>query len=147
MKKIFFLSLMAFTLTANAQGQQAYKPIDPMAFNPGIFSPVPMGTTQYAVAYIKEAPALSSIYPLKMVAYVQMLTATGQLVEVPLSGRLMNTPGDWNGYFIANRDTGKPVTYPKIVPMVIQVTGAITTDGRQLLDQNNEPIPETKIFF
>lgn len=136
---------MAVTFTANAQ--QAPKPIDPMAFNPGIFTPVPMGNMQRGLAYIKEAPANSGWFPLPMVAYVQMVTATGMLVEVPVSGLLVSVPGDWNGFFIANRDTGVPVRYPKIIPMAIEVRGMIGTDGRQLLDANGNPIPVTKIYF
>ncbi len=148
MKKIFFLSVivtLAITFTTNAQ--QAPKPMDPMVFNPGIFSPIPMGTTQRGIAYIKEAPVLSGVWPTPMVAYVQMLTPTGILVEVPISGLLVNTPPDWTGYFIMNRDTQVPVKYPKIVPVSIEVRGAIATDGRQLLDAKGNPIAVTKVFF
>jgi hypothetical protein len=153
MKKILFFLSMLFSTTVFAQpcntcpvqGQTAPAAIDPMAFNPGIFTPVTVGTYSTGNAYIKEAPALT-LMPIMMTAYVQMLDASGRLWEIPISGEL-KAPADWNGTFWTNRANNEPMKYPKVVPMTIDMTGVFTTNGRVILDQSGQPVPIRKVHF
>ena len=153
MKKVLFATIVALGFTtASAQCTTCPAPapqkIDPMAFNPGVFTPCPAGGVCRGTAYIKEEPTMTADWPLPMVAYVQMVNpATNQLVEVPISGLMFKIPSDWEGAYRINKTTGAPVTYPKPVPFTISSKFAVSTDGRQLIDAKGQPIPVTSISF
>jgi hypothetical protein len=155
MKKVIMSAIIALSFTATVSAQcncpivapAAQKPIDPMAFNPGVFTPTQMGSYQKGTAYLKEAPQLK-IAPISIIAYVQMLDATGKLWEVPISGVMeaSHIPSDWKNAFWEDY-YGRPVQYPKPIPVTIQVKGALKTNGQQLLDAKGNPVPVTDITF
>jgi hypothetical protein len=150
MKKIILATIVVlFALTSSAQsmckGCSVASTTQSASFNPTIFQPVPIGSYARQTAYLKSAPRMS-LPPIMITAYIYMQGTDGKVVEMAISGNLVNVPSDWNGTYYGTKD-GPPVQYPLPIPILVKMNPHTTPDGRAILDANGQPTGRPEITF
>lgn len=140
MKKVIFgLIVVLFTVTSKAQTGAKQQ------FVGSIFAPVPIGTAQPRVVYLKSAPE-PRIFTTRMTAYAYVIGANNTIVEVPVVVEMVNPPSSWRRMFWQD-DSGNPILYPLALPVMVDMKVTLAPNGKPVTDANGNLMGTERITF